>query len=176
MNSRILTLMLAAGLPLAVACSKPQQEVAKYDQNQPATQPQEQEIPGTTNNNPNDLSSTKAQSYVDDVTIGRQAEADGTISSQNQTDDFAPGQNVVLAMKVSDAPAGTRVKVDWYGPNDMKLDTTEKGIDAGQTFLVFENNKTSEWKKGDYRADVYVGDEKVASQNFNIVDKKEARG
>jgi hypothetical protein len=173
MNSRILSLTLAAALPLLVAC-KPQQEVAKYDQNQPPTQTSEKEIPGT--NNPNDVSPVQAQSMIDDVTIGHKAEADGTIAAENQGDDFAPGDPVVLAMKVGDAPAGTTVKVDWYGPNDTKLDQTEKGINAGQAFLVFENPNTSGWKKGDYRAEVWVGDEKVSSQNFNIVDKKEARG
>jgi hypothetical protein len=47
-------------------------------------------------------------------------------------------------MKVADAPASSQVKVLWYGPGETRVD---------------------------YRAEVWIGDEKVNTQEFNIMDK-----
>ena len=38
----------------------------------------------------------------------------------------------------------------------------------------FESAATTSWAKGDYRAEVWIGDEKVNTQQFQIVDKSEA--
>ena len=135
------------------------------------TQTTEQEIAGTSN--PNDLNPVKAQSWIDDVTIGHKV-VDGTIPNADQGDDFAPGQTIYITMKVADAPASSKVKVDWYGPGETKISDEEKAVPAGAKFLTFENSKTSSWAKGDYRADIWVGDEKVDTQQFNITDKSGA--
>ena len=135
------------------------------------TQTTEQEIAGTSN--PNDLNPVKAQSWIDDVTIGHKV-VDGTIPNADQGDDFAPGQTIYITMKVADAPASSKVKVDWYGPGETKISEEEKSVPAGAKYLTFENSKTASWAKGDYRADVWVGDEKVDTQQFNITDKSGA--
>ena len=54
------------------------------------------------------------------MTVGHKVGADGTIAEADQGDDFAPGDAVYVAMKVGDAPAGSQVKVVWYGPGDAK--------------------------------------------------------
>ena len=56
------------------------------------TQTTEQEIAGTSN--ANDLNPVKAQTMIDDVTIGHKVEADDTIAAANQGDDFAPGDPI----------------------------------------------------------------------------------
>jgi hypothetical protein len=40
--------------------------------------------------------------------------------------------------------------------------------------LTFEAASTSSWQKGDYRAEVWIGDEKVNQQEFNLVDASAA--
>lgn len=135
------------------------------------TQTTEQEIAGT--NNPNDLNPVKAQTLIDDVTIGHKV-VDGTIPNADQGDDFAPGQTIYIAMKVADVPATSKVKVTWYGPGETKIGDDEKSVPTGAKYLTFENSKTSSWAKGDYRAEVWVGDEKVDTQQFNITDKSGA--
>jgi hypothetical protein len=135
------------------------------------TQTTEQEIAGTSN--PNDLNPVKAQTMIDDVTIGHKV-VDGTIPNADQGDNFAPGQTVYITMKVADTPATSKVKVAWYGPGDSKITDEEKSVPTGAKYLSFENSKTSSWAKGDYRAEVWIGDEKVNTQHFNITDKSKA--
>jgi hypothetical protein len=168
---KFLALLLVAGMPLALAC-KSHEAAEADDRDDTATAATPAEIPGA--NQANDLNPVEAQTMVDDVTIGHKAGADGTIAAADQGDDFAPGDPVVIAMKVGDAPAGSQVKVIWYGPGETKIGEESKGVNTGATFLVFENTNTASWAKGDYRAEVWIGDEKVNQQTFNIVDKTEA--
>jgi hypothetical protein len=135
------------------------------------TQTTEHEIAGT--KNPNDLNPVKAQTMIDDVTIGHKV-VDGTIPNADQGDDFAPGQPVYLTMKVADTPATSKIKVAWYGPGDTKISDEEKSVPQGAKYLSFSQTRTSSWAKGDYRAEVWIGDEKVNTQHFNITDKSKA--
>ncbi len=48
-----------------------------------------------------------------------------------------------------------------------------KNTAAGQTFMAFEKSSKG-WPKGDYSAQVFVGDEKVNTQHFQIVDAGKA--
>jgi hypothetical protein len=169
--SKLMALLLVSALPLAVAC-KSHEAAEVDDRNDTATQTTEKEISGT--NKPNDLNPVEAQTMVDDVTIGHKVESDGTIVAANQGDDFAPGDPIYITMKVGDAPADSKVKVAWYGPGEKKVDDQEKTVTQGQAYLTFEQTKTSSWPKGDYRAEVWIGDEKVNQQQFNITDKSEA--
>lgn len=116
-----------------------------------------------------DVSPVNAQTWVDDVTIGHEVAADGSIATGQGGDDFAPGQPINLAMKVDDAPQNTAVKVVWFGPGETKINEENKTITPGQKYLTFTANTTG-WAKGDYRAEVWVGDEKVNTQQFQIVD------
>ena len=171
MRNQIVALTLAAVLPLAFAC-KPREGAEPDDASDTATAATPAEIAGT--DQPSDLSPVGAQTMIDDVTIGKQLGADGTIPAEAQGDDFAAGDTVYLTMDVGDAPAGTEVKVIWYGPGEAKIGEDAKTVATGVATLSFQAADTSSWKKGDYRAEVWVGDEKVNEQKFNIVDKSEA--
>jgi hypothetical protein len=96
------------------------------------------------------------------------------IAAADQGDDFAPGDPIYLTMKVGDAPAGSEVKVVWYGPGEMKVKEESKAVNQGDKYLTFEAANTGSWQKGDYRAEVWIGDEKVNQQELQIVDQSEA--
>jgi len=123
---------------------------------------------------PTDIAPTTAQSWIDDVTIGSELGADGAMVVGKTGDDFAPGQAVNLAMEVGDAPPSSTVKVVWYGPNETKIGEENKPVVAGQKYLNFTSGDTKTWAKGDYRAEVWIGDEKVNTQQFNITDPANA--
>lgn len=126
------------------------------------------EQPGTTS--PADVAPVVAQSWIDDVTIGHELAPDGSMVTGKGGDDFAPGQPIYVTMEVGDAPPNSAVKVVWYGPNETKINEENKPVVSGQKYLSFSATDTASWAKGDYRADVFIGDEKVNSQQFQIVD------
>lgn len=130
------------------------------------------EQPGT--DAPSDVSPINAQTWIDDVTIGSELGPDGAMVAGRTGDDFAPGQPVHLAMEVGDAPADAAVKVVWIGPNETPVGEETKTVTPGQKYLNFSATDTQSWAKGDYRAEVWVGDEKVNQQQFQIVDAAEA--
>src|SRR4029079_3660786 len=124
-------LVIAVISALAFACKKTD-EVATGSADT-ATAASTSEISGTTS--PNDLNPVKAQSYIDDVTIGHEVAAGGTIPAGKTGDQFTPGQKIIIAMKVKDAPANTAVKVVFNGPPDKKVGEETKNVPAGATFL-----------------------------------------
>jgi hypothetical protein len=127
---------------------------------------------GTTS--PADIAPTTAQSWIDDVTIGHELAADGSMVTGKTGDDFAPGQPIHISMEVGDAPPSSQVKVVWYGPNETKIAEDTKPVVSGQKYLSFTAADTASWAKGDYRAEVWIGDEKVNQQQFQIVDASSA--
>jgi hypothetical protein len=124
---------------------------------------------------PGDVSPPVAQAMVDDVNIGVAVAGDGRVPASSNRDDFLPGEDIFLTMDVSDAPAGTAVKVVWIGPGDRQIATQAKTVSAGVSTLKFVKEDTQAWKPGDYRAEVWVGDEKVNDERFNIVSTRSAR-
>ena len=164
---RKLTLIfIAALLPLVlIGCGRDETAEA------PATTTT-MEQPGTTS--PSDVAPVTAQTWIDDVTIGSELGPDGNMAAGKTGDDFAPGHPIHLAMEVGDAPPNSAVKVVWYGPNETKIGDENKPVVAGQKYLNFTAPDTKSWAKGDYRAEVWIGDEKVNTQQFQIVDADKA--
>lgn len=169
--SKLMALLLVSALPLGIAC-RTHEEAEVDDQDDTAAVATEQEVPAT--DREGDLNPIEAQSMVDDVTIGKQVGTDGMIATENQGDDFAPGETVYLTMNVADAPAGSVVKVAWYGPGETKIGEQDKPVETGAKYLTFETADTGSWQKGDYRAEIWIGDEKVNTQQFQIVEADDA--
>lgn len=119
---------------------------------------------------PSDVAPITAQTWLDDFTLGHELASDGQMVAGKGGDDFAPGHPVNLSMEVGDAPPNSTVKVVWYGPNETKIGEENKPVVAGQKYLAFTAADTKSWAKGDYRAEVWIGDEKVNTQQFQIVD------
>jgi hypothetical protein len=153
---------------LATGCK--QTESATTGSEPTATQASTEEIAGTTS--PNDLNPVQAQSFIDDVSIGHEVGSDGSIPAGKTGDDFAPGEAVWVTMKVNNAPASSAVKIT-YSTGGNKVGEETKQVPAGATYLSFSKD-TKGWGKGDYDADVFIGDEKVNTQHFQIVDAANA--
>lgn len=169
MRSKLVIIAAASSLVLALGCKKTDE--AATGSAETATAASTSEIAGT--QSPNDLNPVRAQAFIDDVTIGHEIGADGAIPTGKTGDYFAPGQTIQLAMKVKDAPANTAVKVVYFGPGEKQVGEETKQVPAGATYMSF-SKETKGWPKGDYRADIFAGDEKVNSQQFQIVDAKGA--
>lgn len=167
MHTRVLTILMATFLFAAIGCGR--DETAE-----PPATTTTVEQPGTTS--PSDIAPTTAQTWIDDVTIGSELTPDGMMAAGKTGDDFAPGQAVHLSMEVGDAPPSSSVKVVWYGPNETKIGEESKPVVSGQKYLSFSSSDTASWAKGDYRAEVWIGDEKVNTQQFQIVEPEKAAG
>jgi hypothetical protein len=124
---------------------------------------------------PGDISPPVAQAMVDDVNIGVAVAQDGRVPADTSPDDFMPGEDIYLTMDVSDAPAGTAIKVVWIGPGEKQIGTQARTVTAGTSTLRFVQQDTRGWTPGDYRAEVWVGDEKVNDEHFDIVSSRSAR-
>lgn len=157
---RVVTAVAAGILVLSLAACREEASEARPE----ATTAEQPGVGGTA-----DVSPVNAQTWVDDVTLGHEVGPNGAIVTGRTGDDFAPGQPVNLAMKVDDAPQNTAVKVVWFGPGETKINEESKSVTPGQQYLTF-TQATKGWAKGDYRAEVWVGDEKVNTQQFQIVD------
>lgn len=162
-----LSLALVTALSFA-ACKK---ETAEPNPDEVTPMTTEMELPGATGQS--DLSPTEAEARVDDVTLGHALAADGSIESSQLGDDFASGEMVHLAMRVGDTPAGSAIKVVWYGPEDKRIDEASKTVATGDVYLNFEAD-TKGWAKGDYKAEVWIGDENVNTERFQVVDAANA--
>jgi hypothetical protein len=160
-NLTVLALCLV--LPLAVGSQKK----AEVEPGEATASTTESEVPGVTSTS--DLSPATAQARIDDVTIGKSVAADGTIAADQQGDDFAPGDPVHIVVGVGDTPAGSAVKVVWFAADETRLGEETKTVVAGEKNLSFTSGDTSAWKEGDYRAEVWLADEKVNTQQFQIV-------
>lgn len=177
MKQRIVTtLAMAALVTASFGCMKT--ETASEGSGTSPQTATTAEIAGTTN--PDDLNPIAAQAYIDDVQLGHMLNADGTMMTEHMTDGtmmteyvtdtFSPGQTVHVTMSVRDAPADAAVKVAWYGPNDTLIAEEQKNIPAGATTLAFSASDTSKWLPGDCRAEVWIGDEKVSTQQFKMTN------
>lgn len=121
-----------------------------------------------------DVSPMNAQTWIDDVTIGHELSPDGSVMTTEGGDDFAPGDTIYLAMEVGDAPPNQSVMVMWFGPGEKNLGEETKQVVSGQKYLNFQTSDTSSWELGDYRAEIWTGDEKVNEQQFQIVEASDA--
>lgn len=177
MKQRIVTtLAMAALVTASFGCMKT--ETASEGNGKSPQTATTAEIAGTTS--PDDLNPIAAQTYIDDVQLGHMLNADGTMMTEPMTDGtitiehvndtFSPGQTVHVTMSVRDAPADAAVKVAWYGPNDTLIAEEQKNVPAGAKTLAFSASDTSKWQLGDFRAEVWIGDEKVSTQQFKMTN------
>ncbi len=167
-NKLILALVLS--LPLAMACGREPAETE--DAEDVTTGTAETEQPGV--DATSDVSPITAEAAIDDIKVGGSLDAQGTIATADGGDDFTPGDDVYVAMEVGDVPAGSAVQVLWFGEGDNKVGEESKSVAEGTSFLNFKAPDTGSWAKGDYRVEVWYGDEKVAEEHFNITDADDA--
>jgi hypothetical protein len=117
------------------------------------------------------LDPVKAKNMVSDLTLGKKVSEDGNILSADQANRFQPGEPIYLEMKVGGAPDGTPVKVQWLDTNKQKLAEDQKTVGKKPKYVDFQAKEAASWPQGDYQAEVWIGDQKVGSQQFTIVDR-----
>lgn len=100
------------------------------------------------------------------VKLGAAAGPDAAITQTRQ--EFAPGEPIHLSMELLGAGAGTTVTTYWYGPDDRRLAYETKTVAPAQQSLHFTQDNTADWQEGQYRAEVWIGDNKVQEQSFEI--------
>lgn len=113
-----------------------------------------------------DPSAIRAEMWVDDIQIGSSTSGADTIAQVK--DDFAPGEPIAVSMSVKDAPQGASVMTYWYGPNDLALSYELKEVPQEAQRLSFTQENTHDWQPGEYRAEIWAGDEKVAEETFEV--------
>jgi hypothetical protein len=154
-----LAVLLTLALPLAAGCRQNVHEATDNSLGTPYSASAQH------------LDPIKAHNMVSDVTLGKKVSPDGNITSADQANRFAPGEPIYIEMKVGGAPAGTAVKVDWYDANEQKVAEDLKAVGKKAKYVDFQAKNAGTWPQGDYKAEVWIGDQKVASQQFSIVDK-----
>lgn len=147
MSARLLTAAAATALVLAAACTRNEQTAAQAPAPAaPAPVPQ--------------------PASVADVKLGTSPSPEAAITEAKQ--DFAPGEPIQLSMDVLGATAGTAVTTYWYGPDNQRLAYETQTVTPTQQRLRFRQDNTVDWQAGQYRAEVWIGDDKVQEQSFEI--------
>ncbi|MDY6948030.1 MAG: hypothetical protein SXG53_20165 [Pseudomonadota bacterium] len=146
-TARSVTLIGSAVLLLLGACSK--QEDASEQVSNAAAQAS---------------SAIKTESWVDDVRVSGVA-ATGASPAQSLT----PGTQLQVSMSVADAPQGTVVTTYWYGPENRQLAYESQTVEPQQRQMSFTQENTHDWPAGTYHAEIWVGQDKVEEETFEIV-------
>jgi hypothetical protein len=162
---RLLTAGFAISAALAAAgCStEPRRAEKSPDKVTPTVT--ETERPGV--EAPSDISNATARWRVSDLTLGTKLDADGKIAQSR--DNFPTGAAVLASLGVADVAAGSQIKAVWSGPGETRLHEEVKEVAAGTAFLLFKAPATRGWALGDYKIDIYLGDELAGTENFDIV-------
>lgn len=105
--------------------------------------------------------------WVSDFRLGAALDDSGRLAQLK--DEFAPGEPVYLSMQVNDVPRGTVVRIYWYWPNNLTLGYETQTVSFRQARLRFGQSDTRGWPEGAYRAEVWIGDDKIQVQHFDIL-------
>jgi hypothetical protein len=109
-----------------------------------------------------------ARNVTADVKIGSQIDEKGEIAGDGDEAEILAGQPVHVVTEIEGAPSNTPVTVVWYGPKDERVREETNWTQAGDKALTFHAFDTSAWKSGEYRAELWVGKNKVAQEPFKI--------
>jgi hypothetical protein len=105
--------------------------------------------------------------WVSDFRLGTNPDTTGRLTQLKK--EFSPDEPIYLSMQVNDVPRRTIVTSYWYGPSNLTLGHETQTISSGQARLRFVRSDTRAWQPGAYRVEVWIGDDKIGAQNFDIV-------
>lgn len=108
------------------------------------------------------------ETWVDDVRVSGAADS-GTGAASGSARGLTPGTQLQLSMSVEDAPQGTVVTTYWYGPENRQLAYESKTVEPQQREMKFSQENTHDWAAGTYHAEVWIGEDKVEEESFEIV-------
>lgn len=112
---------------------------------------------------------------VKETIISRRLTSDGAADPAAQAEEFEPGDEIHLAVKIEPQPAtATEVRVTWYGPDDALVAQDAQALPHSDRPLSFSTGKTTDWNPGRYRAEVWLGNHKLVEQRFAIASLDES--
>lgn len=160
---------LAAGTVLAAllfagCANEPKRAQRDADTKTPAVT--ETERPGSAA--PSDITALTAAVRISDLKVGTALDAEGKVA-ENQ-DNLNAGDALHASIAVGDVGAGSKIKAVWLGPQDVRIFDETKNVDAGAAFLAFHAPDTRGWAVGNYKVEIYLGDELASSESFDIVE------
>lgn len=163
--------IVAAGTVLAAllfaGCAK---EPKRAERDSDTTTPTvtETERPGSAA--PSDITPITAAVRISDLKVGTALDAEGKVA-ENQ-DNLKAGDAIHASIAVGDVGAGSKVKAVWLGPDDVRIFDETKEVAVGVAFLAFHAPSTRGWAAGDYKVEIYLGDELASSESFDIVEPR----
>ena len=114
-----------------------------------------------------DITPVTAAVRISDLKLGTVLDAEGKVA-ENQ-DNVQAGDVVHASLAVGDVGAGSKIKAVWLGPEGVRISDETKDVAAGMAFLVFHAPSTQGWALGNYKVEIYLGDELASSEGFDIV-------
>lgn len=159
----ILAMVVSTSL---IACGK-SEERARVEPEKTTPTVTETERPGT--ESPSDITPVTARLRVSDLKVGVAVGADGVVVEN--IDEMGAGDTVHASLRVADAGAGSRVRAVWLDSDGKRLGEEEKVVSAGASHLAFVAPMTTGWRPGDYKVEIYLGDELASSESFDIVER-----
>lgn len=158
-RTQIVLLLLGAGL---VGCGRGASDDAEPGA---TTATYESEIPGR--HSGDDIGPFTARRFVDHVRLGFELDAEDKVPDGRTARAFREGDAVHLSMEVTDAPAGSVIRVSIHdAATDRRMWDEERTVAPGKSYLGFSLDRAL--TPGTYRADVIIGDEVVARREFQI--------
>ena len=127
------------------------------------------EIPGT--RSPNDLDPITAERWIDDVRVGRALDINGQVPTSEVTDTFSAVSTIHVSIEVTDAPAGSMIRLTVSDPTGDPVWSEEKPVSPGLSHLSFSVDG-EELGPGTYRAGLIIGDEMIRSSSFVVKEDK----
>ena len=106
---------------------------------------------------------------IGDFQLGTRIGSHGGIAREADATAFSTDQTIHVAMRVRDAPTGTRVKVVWKSPAGEALGEETKRLQPGQDYMHFSADGENLLPGSGYHAEVSANDgEPVTVLKFDM--------
>lgn len=165
------SLALAAALAavLFAGCSnEPKRAERNMDKTTPSVS--ETERPGSAS--PSDIAPVTAMARISDLRVGTALDSAGRVAEN--VDSLHAGDVIHVSIAVGDVGSSSKIKAVWLGPNGVRISDEIQNVVAGKAFLVFRAPDTSGWAPGNYKVEIFLGDELASSESFDIVQPNPA--
>lgn len=105
--------------------------------------------------------------WVNDVRFSSGNDLETPEGAQENTTVHA-GQPLYLVAEIKGAPARTPVSAVWFDPSNQEVRRETSWTTEGTSSIAFSVSDTAAWKSGEYRAELWVANEKVKQETFLI--------
>jgi hypothetical protein len=108
-----------------------------------------------------------AATWAFEPRLGAQLEQ-GEVPRAAAADTFVAGAPVYLTIDVRDTPPGAALRVEWMGPEEATFGEHVREVQPGAGSVTLGSGPTSDWPAGDYRAELWAWDERLATLPFSL--------